>query len=59
MTDSAAKDAAACLAALEKERQQLADELATAQKQNVALNSRVSDLERQLAAAKQRNGPLV
>jgi chemotaxis protein MotB len=49
---------AARLAALEKERQRLADELAAAQKQNGALNSRVSDLERQLAAAKQRNADL-
>ena len=37
------------LAALERERQQLADELAAARKQNGALSSRVSDLERQLA----------
>jgi len=37
------------LAALEKERQRLADELAAAQKQNGMLSSRVSDLERQLA----------
>lgn len=47
--DKAAKDMAARLAALEKERQRLADELAAAQKQNASLNSRVSDLERQLA----------
>ena len=33
----------------EKERQRLADELATAQKQNGTLSRRVSDLERQLA----------
>lgn len=58
MTDNASKDAAARLAALEKERQRLADELAAAQKQNGAFNSRVSDLERQLAAAKQRNADL-
>ncbi len=40
---------AARLAALEKERQRLADELAVAQKQNGALSSRAGDLERQLA----------
>ena len=48
-TDHAAKEAAARLAALENDRQRLADELAAAKKQNGALNSRVSDLERQLA----------
>lgn len=37
------------LAALERERQQLADELAAARRQNGALSSRVSELERQLA----------
>jgi chemotaxis protein MotB len=42
-------EAAARLAALENDRQRLADELAAAKKQNGALNSRVSDLERQLA----------
>ena len=57
-SDNASKDAAARLAALEKERQRLADELAAAQKQNGTLNSRASDLERQLAAAKQRNADL-
>ena len=57
-TDNAARDAAARIAALEKDRQRLADELAAAQKQNAALSSRVSDLERQLAAAKQRNSDL-
>ena len=46
----ASKDMAARLAALEKERQRLADELAAAQRQNGALSSRVNDLERQLAA---------
>lgn len=51
-------DNAARLAALEKERQRLADELAAAQRQNGALSSRASDLERQLAAAKQRNADL-
>ena len=44
----ATDDMAARLAALEKERQRLADELAAAQKQNGILSSRVSDLERQL-----------
>ena len=58
MTDNAANDAAARLAALEKERQRLADELAAAQKQNGMLSSRASDLERQLTAAKQRNADL-
>ena len=48
-TDHAAMEAAARLAALENDRQRLADELAAAKKQNGALNSRVSDLERQLA----------
>ena len=47
--DNASKDMAARLAALEKERQRLADELAAAQRQNGTLSSRVSDLERQLA----------
>jgi chemotaxis protein MotB len=56
--DDGSKEAAARLAALEKERQRLADELAAAQRQNGALNSRASDLERQLAAAKQRNADL-
>lgn len=42
-------DMADRLAALEKERQRLANELDTARKQNGALSSRVSDLERQLA----------
>jgi chemotaxis protein MotB len=46
---TASDDTAARLAALEKERQRLADELAAAQRQNGALSSRVSDLERQLA----------
>jgi chemotaxis protein MotB len=49
MADNASKDTAARLAALEKERQRLADELDAARKQNGALSSRVSDLERQLA----------
>jgi chemotaxis protein MotB len=48
-TDHAAQEAAARLAALENDRQRLADELAAAKKQNGALSSRVSDLERQLA----------
>jgi chemotaxis protein MotB len=45
-------DNAARLAALEKERQRLANELAAAQKQNGAPNSRVSDLEGQLNQSK-------
>lgn len=48
-SDKASADMATRLAALEKERQRLADELAAAQKQNGTLSSRVSDLERQLA----------
>jgi chemotaxis protein MotB len=47
--DNALKDVGADLAALEKDRQRLADELAAARKQNSALSSRVSDLERRLA----------
>ena len=53
--DNASKgtdDNAARLAALEKERQRLADELAAAQKQNGALNSRVTDLEGQVNQSK-------
>src|SRR5665811_1281393 len=46
--DNASKQAAARLAALENDRQRLADELVAAKKQNGALSSRVSDLERQL-----------
>lgn len=45
----ASQDAAARLAALERDRQRLADELEAARRQNGALSSRVSDLERQLA----------
>ncbi|MBI3357716.1 MAG: OmpA family protein [Nitrospirae bacterium] len=45
----AASDLKSRLAALERERQQLADQLAAAQKQNDALSTRVSDLERQLS----------
>ena len=48
-TDKASADMAARLAALERERQRLADELAASQKQSANLSSRVSDLERQLA----------
>ena len=48
-TDKASADMASRLAALERERQRLADELAASQKQNANLSSRVSDLERQLA----------
>jgi chemotaxis protein MotB len=44
----ATDDSAARLAALEKERQRLADELAAAQRQNGALHSRVTDLEGQV-----------
>lgn len=47
--DSASKDMASRLAALERERARLADELAAAQRQNANLSGRVSDLERQLA----------
>ncbi|SPP64410.1 OmpA family protein [Nitrospira lenta] len=47
--DKAAKDMAARLAALEKERQRLADELAAAKKENGALSDRVKALESQLA----------
>ncbi len=43
------KDMGARLAALEQERQRLADELEAARKQNGALSNRVSELERQLA----------
>lgn len=53
--DNASKgtdDNAARLAALGKERQRLADELAAAQRQNVTLNNRVSDLEGQLTQSK-------
>ena len=48
----ATDDNAARLAALEKERQRLADELAAAQRQNGALTSRVSDLEGQVNQSK-------
>ncbi len=48
----ATDDNAARLAALEKERQRLADELAAAQRQNSALNSRMTDLEGQLGQSK-------
>jgi chemotaxis protein MotB len=47
-----ADDNAARLAALEKERQRLADELAVAQRQNGALSSHVSELEGQLSQSK-------
>ncbi|MDO9119479.1 MAG: OmpA family protein [Nitrospira sp.] len=47
--DNASKDMAARLAALEKERQRLADELAAAKKENGALSDRVRALESQLA----------
>jgi chemotaxis protein MotB len=45
-------DNAARLAALEKERQRLANELAAAQRQNGTLSSRVTDLEGQLNQGK-------
>lgn len=45
----ASKEMAARLAALEQDRQRLADELEAARRQNAGLSSRVSDLERQLA----------
>jgi chemotaxis protein MotB len=47
--DASAKDTAARLAALEKERQRLTDELAAARKENGGLNDRVKLLEGQLA----------
>ena len=47
--DNASKDMAARLAALEKERQRLADELAAAKRENGALSDRVKALESQLA----------
>ena len=47
--DNASKDMAARLAALEKERQRLADELAAAKKENGVLSDRVRALESQLA----------
>jgi chemotaxis protein MotB len=56
--DNAPKDEDARLAALEKERQRLADELAVAQKENGTLSNRVSNLERQLAASNQHNADL-
>ncbi|UVT22183.1 MAG: OmpA family protein [Nitrospira sp.] len=45
----ASQEMAARLAALERDRQRLADELEAARKQNGTLSNRVSDLERQLA----------
>ena len=50
--NAATDDSAARLAALEKERQRLADELAAAQRQNGALSSRVTDLEGQVNQSK-------
>ncbi|MDP3092776.1 MAG: OmpA family protein [Nitrospira sp.] len=47
--DNPSKDMAARLAALEKERQRLADELAAAKKENGVLSDRVRALESQLA----------
>ena len=49
VTAVAADPTADRLAALERERQRLADELEAARRQNGALSSRVSELERQLA----------
>jgi chemotaxis protein MotB len=46
-----AQERAARLAALEQQRNELADELEAARKQNEALNGRVSELERQLSNA--------
>ena len=48
----ATDDNAARLAALEQERQRLADDLAAAQRQNGALSSHVSELEGQLGQSK-------
>lgn len=45
----ASKESAARLAALERDRQRLADELEAARRQNAALGSRIDDLEGQLA----------
>lgn len=47
--DAASKDMAARLAALEKERQRLADELAAARKENGMLSDRAKSLESQLS----------
>lgn len=47
--DASAKDMASRLAALEKERQRLADELAAARKENGGLSDRAKTLEGQLA----------
>jgi len=49
VTPDPSQDMAARLAALERDRQRLADELDAARKQNGALSSRVAELERQLA----------
>lgn len=46
----ASNDEAGRLAALERERQRLVNELGAAKKENATLNSRVSDLERQLVS---------
>lgn len=48
-TAMASDASAARLAALERDRQRLADELEAARRQNGALSSRVNDLERQVA----------
>ena len=49
VTPDASQEMAARLATLEQDRQRSADELEAARRQNDALSSRVSDLERQLA----------
>ena len=49
------KEMAARLAALEQDRQRLADELEAARRQNTGLSSRVSDLERQTRRSRSRN----
>ena len=58
MADDASEEATARLAALEKDRQQLADEQAAARKENGTFSSRVSEPERQLADANQAKGSL-
>lgn len=54
VTPDASQEMAARLAALERQGQLLADELDAAKKQNGSLNSRIIDLERQLAIAIER-----
>ena len=50
--DDASKEAADRLAALEKDRQRLADEMNAARKENETLSSRANNLERQLSQSK-------